>query len=286
MMKVELIEATDQPERLVCRAARGDYFEGFVGDTEYPELMESVNYTDEDIKAAIDTVSDVEPEYRPTVKEVKDSGNIGVLTDAKTRAFIRKQLSRGHYGPWEHPQVTFAVSGISRVTMAQITRHRLMSFDVQSMRYADFSECEPVVPVTLLSPQERLETYPNVFDDLEDASNYYERHSGELELSDRTRLNLRQTYEYQTERQFEAYQNMVEAGVPKEDARFLLPLGTPVNMTFSGNARTFMHLMDMRKKPNAQWEVRELSERLFEELSDWMPNTFTWYDEKPHKLAP
>lgn len=274
-MEVELIQATEQPERLVCRAARGDYFDGFVGETPYHELMDNVQYDDADWDAVQETYDSDFPKDGSYWK-----------AEAKTRAFIRKQLSRGHYGPWEHPQITFAVSGVSRVTMAQITRHRLMSFDVQSMRYADFSEAEAITPVTLLSPEERLEQYPHVFDDLEDATNYYERHSGELDISERTRINLRRAYDQQVEKSFETYHNMVDAGIPKEDARFVLPLGTPVNMTFSGNARTFMHLMDMRKKPNAQWEVRELSERLFEELREWMPYTFSHYAEKPHKLAP
>lgn len=261
-MEVTVLRKTENPERLVCQAARGDYFEGYVGDTSYSKLMANVDYD-----------------------ELQKCETAPVL-EAKTKSFIEKQLSRGHYGPWEHPQITFTVKGVSRVTMAQITRHRLMSFDVQSMRYADFSEADPVIPVTLLSPEERLEKYPHLFDDLEDASNYYERHSGELDISERTRANLRCAYEEQVEQSFETYHNMVDAGIPKEDARFVLPLGTPVNMTFSGNARTLMHLMDMRKKPNAQWEVRELSEQLFEELRDWMPYTFEWYDNRPHKLAP
>jgi len=237
--------------------------------------MENVSYSEHDWDAVQETYDSDFP---------KDGSYWEI--EAKTRSFVREQLSRGHYGPWEHPQVTFSVSGVSRVTMAQITRHRLMSFDVQSMRYANFSEAEAVVPVTLLSPEERLEKYPHIFDDLEDASEYFERHSGKLDISDEERANLRRVYEQQAEQAFEMYEKMVDAGIPKEDSRCLLPLGTPVNMTFSANARTFMHLMDMRKKPDAQWEVRELSGRLFDELREVMPYTFEWYDEKPHKLAP
>jgi len=75
--------------------------------------------------------------------------------------------------------------------------------------------------------------------------------------------------------------------VPKEDARFILPLGTPVNMTFSGNARTFMHVFNMRRKANSQWEIRELSEQLADHLKEWMPFSFGWYeDNMPHKIGP
>lgn len=245
-MNVEVLRSTDQPERLVCQAARGDYYDGYVGDVEYAELMSNVKFDDSDVGSGLSEV------------------------EAKTKAFTEKQLSRGHYGPWEHPQITFAVEGVSRVTMAQITRHRLMSFDVQSMRYVDFSEADIVTPKSLIDPD------------------HFSRETGEVAFSDeRERERLLSQYEEFVEDAVEMYDAMTHVGVPKEDARFALPLGTPVNMTFSGNARTFMHLLDMRKKANAQWEIRELCNRLIEELMEWMPYSYGYYDRNaPHKLAP
>lgn len=250
-MEVEVLRSTDKPERLVCQAARGDYYDGYVGDAEYAELMEGVEHEERHV-----------PEHGPGTQ---DSAEL----EAKTRAFIEKQLDRGHYGPWEHPQITFAVKGVSRVTMAQITRHRHMTFDVQSQRYVDFSDTEAVVPKSLRD------------------SDHFSRETGATELDDEDRKMWEQEYRLHSGQALNIYEDMVEDGVPKEDARFVLPLGTPVNMTFSGNARTFMHLLDMRKKANAQWEIRELSERLIEELKDWMPYSYEHYDRNaPHKLSP
>jgi Predicted alternative thymidylate synthase len=80
---------------------------------------------------------------------------------------------------------------------------------------------------------------------------------------------------------------MVEADIPKEDARFILPLGTTVNMTFSGNARTMMHLFNLRQKANSQWEIRELTNRLGNELEQWMPYTGQWWrDHGPMRISP
>jgi len=94
-------------------------------------------------------------------------------------------------------------------------------------------------------------------------------------------------YEETTEHLVEIYRELVEDNnVPKEDARYVLPLGMSVNMTLSGNARTMMHLMDMRRKADAQWEVRELSELLVDELREWMPMTFNHYEQQLSKLAP
>lgn len=259
-MQVKVLRSTEKPERLVCQAARGDYFDGYVGDTSYREIMSSVEYDDEHIERA----KEISPDNVKAWSESYWEDNA-----APTLAFIEKQLSRGHYGPWEHPQITFAVEGVSRVTMAQITRHRFMTFDVQSQRYVDFSETDAIVPKSLRD------------------ADHFSRETGLTDLEEDELSHWRNAYKAMTAEQLDYYEDMVEKGVPKEDARFILPLGTPVNMTFSGNARTFMHLLDMRKKANAQWEIRQLSEKLIEELKHWMPYTYSHYDRNaPHKLAP
>jgi len=271
-MEVEVLRKTENPERLVCQAARGDYYEGYVGDTDYAELMEDVNYDKSDV--------DVDPRDYDRFKQWQ----VPEVVDAKTKSFIEKQLSRGHYGPFEHPSITFTVKGVSRVTMAQITRHRHLTFDIQSMRYADFSEQEIAVPATLLSDEERHERYPHVYDE---NGFHFNRDEGVFEMSEEKRADWRAMFVQHREQARDFYEDMVEAGIPKEDARFILPLGTTVNMTFSGNARTFLHLLDMRRKANAQWEIRELSEALLDELFDWAPYTFEWYAENgPNKLSP
>jgi thymidylate synthase (FAD) len=151
--------------------------------------------------------------------------------------------------------------------MAQITRHRHLTFDIQSMRYADFSEQEIVTPQSLRDDE------------------HFSRETGVTEVEGRELL--RGEYEETIDELVELYERLVRSGVPKEDARFILPLGTTVNMTFSGNARTFMHVFNLRQKASSQWEIRELSNMLAEELKSWMPYSFNWYeDNKPHKIGP
>ncbi len=272
-MEVKVLRKTEKPERLVCQAARGDYFEGYVGDTDYAELMRNAKFDDRDVEGGVyDEDANLRDYDHPAIVE------------AKTKKFVEKQLGRGHYGPWEHPQISFVVKGVSRVTMAQITRHRHITFDIQSMRYADFSEQEIVVPATLLSDEQRHERYPHIYDE---DGNHFNRDEGVFEMSEEKRADWRAMYEMRQAEVREFYQDMVDAGIPKEDARFLLPLGTTVNMTFSGNARTFLHLLDMRRKANAQWEIRELSEALLDELFEWMPYTYSYYDNHgPNRLSP
>jgi thymidylate synthase (FAD) len=251
-MQVEVLESTNKAEKLMCVAARGDYMSDWNAEKSFENIMSDVSYDDDHLERA-----------RSNNHYSAESDE----TEAKMVAFIEKQLSRGHYGPAEHPQITFAVEGVSRVTMAQITRHRHMTFDIQSMRYADFSEQEIVTPQSLRDEQ------------------HFSRETGLVDVDDRD--ELRDEYEETVDELVSLYERLVRSGVPKEDARFILPLGTTVNMTFSGNARTFMHLLDMRAKANAQWEIRELSEMLIEELKDWMPYSYQHYDDNaPHKLAP
>jgi len=268
-MKVKTLKSTDDAEKLVCASARGDYMADWNGEKSFEDIMSTVSYNDDHYERAI------ENNYYPNEKP---------QTEARVIAFIEKQLSRGHYGPAEHPQIAFTVKGVSRVLMAQITRHRHMSFDVQSMRYVDFSHKHAIVPPILLSDEERREEYPHIFND---STDHFNRQDGLVDLDEEVRERCRERYTDFVEEAVFQYDWLTAEGMPDEDARFVLPLGTPVNMTFSGNARTMLHLLDMRKKANAQWEIRELSERLLDELFDWMPYTFNYYEQHgSNKLSP
>jgi hypothetical protein len=86
-MNIVTVERTENPEELACRAARGDYFDGFYPDVSYDELMDGVEYTDTDMEM------------------VKDLTQMGEVTpeaylerNAKTYALLRKTLKRGHFG--------------------------------------------------------------------------------------------------------------------------------------------------------------------------------------------
>lgn len=103
-MRIEVVEATPEPEELACRAARNDYMTEWIGDKSFEEVMENVD---------------------------------GDSLEEKKENLITHLIRRGHYGPFEHPHATFTVEGVSRITMAQITRHRHASFDVQSLRYTE-----------------------------------------------------------------------------------------------------------------------------------------------------
>lgn len=164
-------------------------------------------------------------------------------TSRTRQEFIDELIRRGHYGPFEHPKAVFVVEGISRVVMAQITRHRHASFDVQSVRYTDFSDKSPVVPAGIAAADGVIGRVA----------------TGAME------------------RAFDAYRWLVDHGLDSELARYALPLSTPVNMTFSANPRTLMHVLDLRLNAKAQGETAQFSKCVSELFHHWAPKTADGY---------
>ena len=95
-MDVQLLEATPDPERVICRAARNDYMSEYGADLPFEEVMDGIPG---------DTIE-----------------------DKKQTLICDRLMKHGHYGPLEHPQATFHVEGVSRSLMAQLTRHRHATF--------------------------------------------------------------------------------------------------------------------------------------------------------------
>lgn len=130
----------------------------------------------------------------------------------------------GHDSVTEHAMFTFEISGISRACLAQLTRHRIgTAFSVRSQRYCDESAFGFVTPPTIRHDNERAKLYAYAM--------------GEARR---------------------AYQKLVEMGVPKEDARFVLPNACETSLAFSINVRALIHLCNLRLCSRAQWEFRDL----------------------------
>lgn len=247
-MDVQLLEATENPEEIICTGARNDYMEEFVGDKSFEEVMASIEGDD---------------------------------IEEKKRTLIGHLLSHGHYGPFEHVQATFAVKGISRSCMAQITRHRHVSFDVRSMRYVSFDEVDPED----VGDGELVVTPPSASD-----PDWVGRNQKGGAVDDETIEKREQIFRDSVQRSVEDYQELLDLGMPPEDARFVLPIGTEVNMVMSMNARMLMHVADMRAAADSQWEIRDMTERVLDLAKEWCPITFDYYEEnmknRKNRLAP
>lgn len=134
----------------------------------------------------------------------------------------------------EHVVFTFFISGISRVTSHQLVRHRLASYTQESQRYSVVSK-DYVIPQSI-------------------------KDKG---FEDRFKSLVEETYKL--------YQEMVDAGIPYEDARYVLPQAVTTNMLMTVNLRELLHIACLRLSDEAQWEIRELVHRMINEVKKILP---------------
>jgi len=143
---------------------------------------------------------------------------------------MRKTVDRvrdaGHHSTLEHNIFIFGVSGLSRAATHQLVRHRHLQFDQQSQRYLAFKNGE----FPYVKPK-RIASLPGL-------SERYDALMTEIGS---------------------AYQALLAAGVPSEDARFVLPNAAASNLVVSGNARAWYQFLTLRTCNMAQWEIREMS---------------------------
>lgn len=275
-VEVETLRSTTSPEKLVCQAARGDYYDGFVGEADYESLMEDVPYDEQQVDAVHDIAERVDRDDDGTVLSIHFGDSCETEDEDphvvyRQYALLERLFRRGHWGPFEHPNCTLAMKNVSRSCMAQLTRHRHASFDVQSQRYVDFQDT---------NSEDLVKTPASLTDE-----DHFARDEGAVEIPGQA--DVRMLFEKNRTRMVDTYRELLDNGVPAEDARFILPIGSVVNMTMTVNARVLLHIEDMRKTGGAQWEIRGLTEQIHDEFVDWMPMTAHLYDEHgPHKLAP
>ena len=147
-------------------------------------------------------------------------------------------INRGHLSVLEHVCVTWKISDISRSCSHQLVRHRLASYTEKSLRYTEPQEGDWYVIPEVLKDHPYSEAYKTFMDSAETL--YFE---------------------------------LLDHGVKKEDARFLLPLATKTEITVTMNLREFLHFYDLRSDKKAQWEIREMADEMFDTLreysSDW-----------------
>lgn len=144
--------------------------------------------------------------------------------------FVARIMNMGHDSVLEHASFTFGIEGVSRVLLAQITRHRLASFSVQSQRYVSYENgFGYIVP-------------PKIEALGKDAVEEFERQMDTM---------------HQWYTQWQCRLGTGEGG--NEDARFVLPGACETRMMVTMNVRELRHFFSLRMCTRAQWEIRELA---------------------------
>ena len=228
LFRVKVLSKTLDPATLVWQAMHQDYSEDFVFDEEPPNE--------------------------------KDAGDL-----------IIKHLlkgGRGHFGPMEHPSITFACGHFPHSVMQQARTHRVgVSFDVQSMRYTG----------------QRIARHEHTGDWADTERLFYLRPCGFY--TDRQGNK----YEYTTihrgqdlvaiEHAIARYKDALEKGFAEEHARGLLPFDFRQHFVVTFNLRSLMHFLDLRAKLDAQWEIQQMCELMMPHFEEWIPSIYHWYKE-------
>ena len=167
------------------------------------------------------------------------------LTEEKTAKFLTMLSDLGHASPIEHASFTFGIEGVSRTLLAQITRHRIASFSVQSQRYVRLDDFRYVVPPEIEAIPEAKEAFLASME--EDAKRYLDL-AHKLEEGHTARLMAEGMPEKQARAKASKQAN--------EDARFVLPNACETKMVVTMNARSLQNFFHLRCCSRAQWRAR------------------------------
>ncbi len=173
------------------------------------------------------------------------------ISEAQMKQFIEERLKTGHASPLEQVWFEFGISGVSRAFSHQFVRHRVgISFEQQSQRYVTYKDGE--FPYTVPETVRKAGMEPKM-----------------AELFDRVS---------------DLYEEMVAAGVPAEDARFLLPNATNTNFKITVNFQSLLHICDLRLCTRAQWEFRKVAALMRAEVVKAVPELGRYLQPKCGEL--
>jgi len=161
------------------------------------------------------------------------------LTEERVSSFLAKLVSMGHLSPFEHVSFTFAIEGVSRTLTHQLVRHRIASYSQKSQRYVSEEAFAYVIPPSVAANQ--------------DAVSVYEKAIKEIRA---------------------AYARLIDL-VPREDARYILPNACETKIVCTFNARSLLHIFEQRCCTRAQWEIRDLAQKMSEEARKVAPVIFS-----------
>ncbi len=190
-------------------------------------------------------------------------GLLDKQTPERTAAFIEHLASLGHESPIEHVSFTFGIEGVSRALLAQITRHRIASYSVQSQRYVEKAGFEYIMP-----PE--IEGVP------EAEALFREEMAHDAEVYGKLREILLKKH---TADNIAAGMNEKDAAFAagkkaNEDARFVLPNACDTRMIVTMNARSLYNFFRQRCCTRAQWEIRALAIEMLRLVKGVAPTLF------------
>jgi len=175
-----------------------------------------------------------------TIKSGKPSEILEKIDSETAKRKIKTVTGYGHASVIEHASFTFSLEDVSRAMTHQLVRHRIASYTQQSQRYVTYDTLEKYV------------TPPSITDNDE----------------------AKKTFDDTLEKISETYQKLLKIGIPKEDARFILPNAAKTNIIVTMNARELRHFFNLRCCARAQWEIIEIAVEMLKQAKKAAPALF------------
>jgi len=195
------------------------------------------------MKPEIKLVS-VTPEAEKHMGYVARVSNPKNQDNDKFAGLLKYCIKHGHWSVFEQAFMTVEIN-TTRGLAAQILRHRSFTFQEFSQRYADASMLDDIIPIPELRRQD-TKNRQNSIDDLD--------------------VKLVRDYRIGIQKHFDnamwLYKDMLDNGVAKECARFVLPLATPTRLYMTGSVRSWIHYIDLRSAHGTQKEHMDVAEEI------------------------
>lgn len=165
------------------------------------------------------------------------------ITEDSHKKLIRHLVKSGHTSVLEHASVTFRFANVSRSLTHQLVRHRIASYSQKSQRYVKESNFDYIIPDSIKNNEFALEVYEE----------------GMIVIN-------------------RMYADLVDLGIRKEDARYVLPnaCSTAIDATF--NFRSLMNFFNERGDKHAQWEIRRAAMLMLDIVKQYAPTVFETYE--------
>ena len=176
---------------------------------------------------------------RACIRNLDYEGVCAELGYEDVQRILRSIIERNHHSPLEHASFTFAISGVSRVLTHQLVRHRIASHSQLSQQRTDSSRLQFTIP-------------PEI-----------QQH-----------LKLAEEYKSMMERCQELYRRLIQCGISRNSARYVLPSAFNTRIVTTMNARSLLNLLAQRECEVEEWEFRQVALLMHGELMKVAPGIF------------
>ena len=196
----------------------------------------------------------ITPDAEKTMAYIARVSNPSNQENQKYAGLLKYCIKHNHWSVFEQSSMTLEIE-TTRGLAAQILRHRSFTYQEFSQRYADTKLLDDKIPLPKRRKQD-LKNRQNSTDDLDEF--------------------LIQDFELEMEKLFNSsmnlYNRMLDSGVAKECARFVLPLATPTRLYMTGSCRSWVHYINLRSAHGTQKEHMDIAHKCREIFVEKFPN--------------